>query len=271
MHNLGIKTVFGLPGRQNDWLYNAFYDHQEKFRIIHTRHEQGAAYMGLGHALASDSPTVFNVVPGPGLLNATAAMSTAYALNAKLMCLTGQINSTAIGKGWGELHEINDQLSILRSLSKWVASANTPSEIPILISEAFHQMLSGRPRPVGLEIPMDVLASKAPANPQFKLPPPYEPPVDEEAIEEAARVLGASVSPMIFVGGGAQGASALVRQLAEVLQAPVVAYRTGMGVVDARSYLALHQPAAKIFGENRCGFGNWYQHANPSEKVDSDT
>lgn len=245
LHNLGIRTVFGLPGMQNDWLYNAFFDHREKFRIIHTRHEQGAAYMGLGHALVSDLPTVFNVVPGPGLLNSTAAISTAYALNAKLMCLTGQINSAAIGRGWGELHEINDQLSILRSLSKWVATAHTPSEIPILIGEAFHQMLSGRPRPVGLEIPMDVLASTAPADPQLKLRTPYEPPLDEEAIEEVAKVLGASVAPMIFVGSGAQGASTLVRQLAEVLQAPVVAYRTGMGVVDARSYLSLHLPAAK--------------------------
>ncbi|PVE20694.1 acetolactate synthase [Microvirga sp. KLBC 81] len=245
LHNLGIKTIFGLPGVQNDWLYNALYDHRDKFRVIHARHEQGAAYMGLGHALASDLPTVFNVVPGPGLLNATAAMSTAYALNAKLMCLTGQINSTAIGKDWGELHEINDQLLILRSLTKWADRADTPSEIPVLIGEAFRQMLSGRPRPVGLEIPMDVLAGKAPANPQFNMPPCYEPPLDEDAIEEAAKLLGGSVSPLIFVGSGAQGASALVRQLAETLQAPVVAYRTGMGVVDARSYLSLHQPAAK--------------------------
>ncbi|MBP0640007.1 thiamine pyrophosphate-dependent enzyme [Cupriavidus sp. AcVe19-6a] len=92
---------------------------------------------------------------------------------------------------------------------------------------------------------MDVLTSTAPADPQLKLRTPYEPPLGEEAIEEVAKVLGASVAPMIFVGGGAQGASTLVRQLAEVLQAPVVAYRTGMGVVDARSYLSLHLPAAK--------------------------
>ncbi|OYR25072.1 thiamine pyrophosphate-dependent enzyme [Brucella lupini] len=245
LHNLGVKTVFGLPGVQNDWLYNAFYDHREKFRIIHTRHEQGAAYMGLGHALASDSPTVFNVVPGPGLLNATAAMSTAYALNAKLMCLTGQINSHSIGKDWGELHEINDQLMILRSLTKWADRANSPSEVPALIGEAFRQMLSGRPRPVGLEIPMDVLAGKGPANPQFDVLPSYDPPLDEDAVEEAAKLLGGSASPLIFVGGAAQGASDLVRQLAEALQAPVVGYRTGMGVVDARSYLSLHQPAAR--------------------------
>src|SRR5882757_5487870 len=90
LHALGINIVFGLPGVQNDWLYNSFVDHRDQFRIVHTRHEQGAAYMGLGYALATDAPAVFNVVPGPGLLNASAAMATAYALNAKLFCLTGQ-------------------------------------------------------------------------------------------------------------------------------------------------------------------------------------
>lgn len=245
LHKHGVETVFGLPGVQNDWLYNAFYDHREKFRVIHTRHEQGAAYMGLGHALASDAPTVFNVVPGPGLLNASAAMSTAYALNAKLFCLTGQINSRAIGKDWGELHEINDQLEIIRSLTKWADRATAPAEIPAKVAEGFAQMASGRPRPIGLEIPMDVLAAEAEVDLDAPLAAPQEPALDEDAVEAAAKLLGGARSPLIFVGSGAQGSSALVRRLAEELQAPVVGYRTGMGVVDARSYLSLHQPAAK--------------------------
>ncbi|GAB5435901.1 thiamine pyrophosphate-dependent enzyme [Falsiruegeria mediterranea] len=245
LHNHGIDTIFGLPGVQNDWLYNAFYDHREKFRIIHTRHEQGAAYMGLGYALAKDEPTVFNVVPGPGLLNATAAMSTAYALNAKLFCLTGQISSRAIGKDWGELHEINDQLGVIRGLTKWADRANAPSDVPGLIHEGFRQMLSGRPRPVGLEIPMDVLAAKAQIDLLSGDVHGDEPELEEDVIEAAAKLLGQAKTPMIFVGSGAQSSSALVRELAETLQAPVVGYRTGMGVVDARSYLSLHQPAAK--------------------------
>lgn len=245
LHKLGVKTVFGLPGVQNDWLYNAFYDHREKFRIIHTRHEQGAAYMGMGHALASGDPTVFNVVPGPGLLNASAAMATAYALNAKLFCLTGQINSAAIGKDWGELHEINNQLTIIQGLTKWAERANAPADVPGLLREGFQQMATGRQRPVGLEIPMDVLAATGPVAFGDMSVTEESPPIDEEAIEEAARKLGATQQPLIFVGSGAQGASALVRRLAEELQAPVVGYRTGMGVVDARSYLSMHQPAAK--------------------------
>jgi len=245
LHALGINIVFGLPGVQNDWLYNSFVDHRDQFRIVHTRHEQGAAYMGLGYALATDAPAVFNVVPGPGLLNASAAMATAYALNAKLFCLTGQIKSNAIGKDWGELHEINDQLGILQRLTKWAARANEPADIPMLLREGFRQMTSGRPRPVGLEIPMDVLARKAPVSVGDLRVVPEQRGLDEEAIERAARELGGARQPMIFVGSGAQGASALVRRLAEDLQAPVIGYRTGMGIVDARSHLSLHQPAAK--------------------------
>jgi len=195
--------------------------------------------------MATDAPTVFNVVPGPGLLNATAALSTAYALNAKLFCLTGQINSRAIGKDWGELHEINDQLGVMRGLTKWADRATAPAEVPRLIHEAFNQMQSGRPRPVGLEIPMDVLAAEASVELLSGDIQGTEPELDEGIIEAAAKLLGQAKSPLIFVGSGAQGASALVRQLAETLQAPVVGYRTGMGVVDARSYLSLHQPAAK--------------------------
>lgn len=245
--DLGVKKIFGLPGVQNDWLYNALYDHRSEIKVIHTRHEQGAAYMGLGHALASDEPTVFNVVPGPGLLNATAAMSTAYALNAKLMCLTGQITSESIGKDYGELHEINGQLEIIRNLTKWAERANCVQEIPGLLQEGFHQMLSGRPRPVGLEIPMDVLAHQDVVDLSLSKSIPFEPLLDEEKLEEAATLIGRAKNPMIFVGGGAQSASAEIRLLAEILQAPVVGYRTGMGVVDARSYLSLHQPVAKDF------------------------
>ena len=242
---LGVKTVFGLPGVQNDWLYNAFYDHRENFRIIHTRHEQGAAYMGLGYALATGEPAVFNVVPGPGLLNATAAMATAYALNAKLMCLSGQIPTKAIGRDLGVLHEINNQDDIISSLTKWSGRANSPSQIPRMIRQAWQQMESGRPRPVGLEIPMDILAAKEMVDLESNIGRPYSPPVDEDVVIDIAKKLGNASSPMIFVGSGAQGASQHVRAIAEALQAPVVGYRTGMGVVDARSYLSLHQPAAK--------------------------
>ncbi|MEM7332993.1 MAG: thiamine pyrophosphate-dependent enzyme [Chloroflexota bacterium] len=236
--NHGINTVFGLPGVQNDFLYNALYDAQDYIRVIHTRHEQGAAYMALGAALATGQPSVFSVVPGPGFLNAGAALSTAYALNEKVLALVGQIPTDTIDKRRGVLHEIEDQLGIIRNLTKWAESAANPTEVPMLVAEAFRQLHSGRPRPVGLEVPMDVLKTKAEVDLEVIAGSPFAPPVDSELIEQAAQALGNAQNPMIYVGMGALGVSDEVKALAEMLQAPVVGYRTGRGVLDYRHPLA---------------------------------
>lgn len=239
-----IDILFGLPGIQNDWLYNALYDARDKIHVIHTRHEQGAAYMALGYNLATGKPAVFNVVPGPGVLNATAALSTAYALNAQVFCLTGQIPLAEIGKGLGTLHEIPHQLEVLRGLSKWVDRAVHPYEIPEKIKEAFFQLKSGRPRPVSLEIPMDVLAKSAEVDTNISPRIPIAPPLDSNQLEAAAKLLGEAKHPMIFVGGGALDVGAEITQLAKLLEAPVVGYRTGRGVMDSRHYLSLTMPAS---------------------------
>lgn len=240
----GVETIFGLPGVQNDWFYNALYDEGGKIRIIHTRHEQGAAYMALGYAQSSGKVGVYNVVPGPGLLNTLAALATAYATNDKVLCLTGQIVSTSIGKGYGLLHEIPDQLGILRSLTKWAERINAPAEAPALVAEAFRQLHSGRPRPVGLEAAPDVLAAKAEVELIPPVPPLPPPPVDLDAIDEAARLLAAAKQPLIFVGSGAIDAAEAVRELAELLQAPVVSARNGHGILSSRHPLSLRMPAA---------------------------
>ena len=238
----GVKTLFGLPGVQNDWLYNALYDHQDEISVVHTRHEQGAGYMALGYAMATGDQAVYSIVPGPGFLNSGAALATAYGLNAKVMCLVGQIPSHQIGKELGVLHEINDQLGIMQRLTKWSARVTSPAEAPMTITEGFRQMHSGRPRPVGIEVPMDVLQSRKVV--EFPTMPaePFSPPVDDDRVEKAADWLGNAKFPMIYTGGGALGVSPEVRELAEALQAPVVGYRTGQGVMDARHYLSLHLP-----------------------------
>ncbi|MEM8863072.1 MAG: thiamine pyrophosphate-dependent enzyme [Chloroflexota bacterium] len=140
------------------------------------------------------------------------------------------------------LHEINDQLGIMRRLTKWSERVNSPAEAPLLIAEAFNQMNSGRPRPVGLEIPMDILSKRGAVNLNLELSEPFMPIVDTDRVEKAADWLGHAEHPMIYCGGGAQGVSAAVRELAEALQAPVVGYRTGQGVMDARHPLSLHMP-----------------------------
>ena len=244
-----IDTIFALPGVQNDHLFNALYDRRDRLRVIHTRHEQGAAYMALGYALTAQKPGVYTVVPGPGFLNTTAALSTAYARNAPVLCLTGQIRTTELGRGYGLLHELPDQLGVMQSLTKWAGRITSVPEAPSLVSRAFAEMQSGRTRPVALECPMDILATRTEAElPSAKLPV-YRPPVDPDRIAEAARLLAAAKQPAIFIGGGATEAGEEILTLAETLQAPIFASYNGRGVVSDRHYLSHSMTAAYGYWE----------------------
>ena len=154
----------------------------------------------------ADGRAAYCVVPGPGFLNTTAALATAYACNAPVFCLSGQILSRHIGRGVGLLHELPDQLGIMRRLTKWAARIDAPQDAARLVAEAFAQMASGRPRPAALEMPMDVMAREAwvttePGRAACR--PPPEP--DPEALARAAELLNGAQKPMIFVGGGAAG------------------------------------------------------------------
>ncbi|MGH7048761.1 MAG: thiamine pyrophosphate-dependent enzyme [Stellaceae bacterium] len=234
----GVDTVFALPGVQNDALFVAFYDAAEALRVVHTRHEQGSAYMAYGYARASGKIGTYAVVPGPGLLNTTAALATAYAANAPVLCISGQVPSDMIGRGFGLLHEIPDQLGILKRLTKWAARIEHPTEAGKRVNEAFRQLRDGRPRPVGLEIPPDVLAlATEVALPEAAPPPPVTEP-DPDQIDQAAALLAAAKRPLIFVGSGAVDAGSEALAVAEMLQAPVVSFVGGKGIVSDRHYLA---------------------------------
>jgi acetolactate synthase-1/2/3 large subunit len=239
----GLCNIYCLPGIQNDALFNSFFDRRDEICVIHTRHEQGAAYMALGAALATGKPSVYSVVPGPGFLNTTAALATAYGAGAPVLCLTGQIPSGAIGKGFGFLHELPDQLGIIERLTKFAAHIETPEALPKMMAATVAALCSGRPRPVGVEIPMDILAAKTAVN-EIVAPLPEAPHlVDEEAILLASSMLRKAERPLIFVGGGAQGASSELRTLAENLGAPVISYRMGKGSIDGRHPLSQNLPA----------------------------
>lgn len=242
----GIDKIFCLPGVQNDHLFAALHGASDQIRAIHTRHEQGAAYMALGAAMASGAPAAYAVVPGPGILNTTAALSTAYACNAPVLAITGQIPSAMIGRALGFLHEIPDQLGVLRSLSKWAERIRAPGEAPALVDEAFRQLRSGRPRPVALECPLDIW----PRSGMVALPDQPAAaravPIDDDAVREAAKLLGNAQHPLIIVGGGAQGAAPEVKLVAEALEAPVAAHRMGLGVLDSRHDLSVSSVAGRL-------------------------
>ncbi len=238
-----VDTVFGIPGAHSYELSDALARRSNDVRFLHTRHEQGAAYMAYGYAKSSGRPGVFTVVPGPGVLNAGAAICTAYGGNAPVMCLTGNIMSHLIGQGRGQLHELPDQLATLRGLTKHADRIDHPGQAADKMRTAFTEMTSDRQRPVAIEVPWDVFGQRGPEQPQSPAPR-RQTALDAEAIAAAAQMIAEARNPMIMVGGGALDAAAEVLALAEKIQAPVASHRSGKGIVSDESPLAMNLIAA---------------------------
>ncbi|MFN5281457.1 thiamine pyrophosphate-dependent enzyme [Bradyrhizobium sp.] len=238
----GVDTVFGLPGAQIYGLFDAF--HQAQLKVIGARHEQACGYMAFGYARSSGKPGVFSVVPGPGVLNASAALLTAFGCNEPVLCLTGPVPTQFLGKGRGHLHEMPDQLATLRTFVKWADRIEYPDNAPALVSRAFQEMLSGRRGPASLEMPWDVFTQRtqvAAVKPFDPLPAPQP---DPDRIKQAADLIAGSKAPMIFVGSGAIEAREEILELAEMIDAPVVAFRSGRGIVSNAHELGLTMASA---------------------------
>src|SRR6202453_4975937 len=245
----GLDTVYALPGVQNDLLFEALFKFSDRLRTVHTRHEQGAAYMALGAALATGKPQAYAVVPVLGLLNSAAALLTTYAMNAPVLALVGQIPNADMGKGLGHLHEIRDQAGIIERLVDHSELIRKPEKAARATALAMRAMRTGRPGPAALECAMDVWGQSGAAGAQAPLPLPA-PKIDTDAIRRAAKRLGAAKRPMIICGGGAQDASEEVTALSAMLQAPVLGYRRGRGVLDSRDPLSVTLPLGReLWGE----------------------
>jgi acetolactate synthase-1/2/3 large subunit len=234
----GIDTLFALPGVHNDHLFDAAHKASGRIRVIHPRHEQTAAYMALGAALVTGKPQAFAVVPGPGILNASAALLLASAMGAPVIALAGQIPSFAIDQGHGHLHEIHDQIGLLRHIVKQGERIRSPQEASARIAHAIAAATSGRTGPVALECAIDVWGQTA----ELELTPPiaHTPPcADPTAIRAAAAILSNAQRPLIVVGGGALDAGPEVQAVAERLHAPVSSFRRGRGVIPTTHALAV--------------------------------
>ena len=162
LRRTGIDTLFCLPGVQNDDFFDRLVDARD-IRPVVTRHEQGAAYMAVGAAQATGRPAACCVVPGPGLLNASAALTSGYWSNARVLAVVGQIPVNAMGRGWGVLHELPDQTAILRQLTKHSELLVDPASAAQQIQLSFDELVSGRPRPVSIEVPVDRWSAPAEA------------------------------------------------------------------------------------------------------------
>jgi len=246
----GLDTIYALPGVHNDHLFDAFHRAGEFLRVVHTRHEQGAAYMALGAALATGRPQAYSVVPGPGLLNSGAALLTAYGMNAPVLAMIGQIPASTIGKRQGHLHEIRDQAGILARLVDHYGHIEGPADASSKVAKAIQSMSRGRPGPAALECAMDVWGKRGPVAAIAAPSPPRAAKIDDSKIRAAAKILGRAKRVLIVAGGGAQDASTEVTLLSEMLQAPVLGYRRGRGVLDSRNPFSVTLPLGReLWGE----------------------
>jgi acetolactate synthase-1/2/3 large subunit len=199
----GVDTIFGIPGAHMYDFNDALAQRKDRIRFITTRHEQGAGYMAYGYAKSTGRVGTYTVVPGPGVLNSGAALCTAYGATTPVLCVTGNIMANLIGRGRGQLHELPDQLALLRGLTKWSERINHPTEAPTVMAQAFRQLSSGRIRPVAVEAPWDVFGMKADVTPIAPLGAAPPPTPDPDSILAAAKLIAAAKRPLITVGAGA--------------------------------------------------------------------
>mgnify|MGYP001828815046 CR=1 FL=1 len=239
MRLAGVDTLFCLPGVQNDDFFDTLHDAGDITPIV-TRHEQGAAYMAMGAAQATGRTAACSVVPGPGMLNASAALSSAYWGNARVLALVGEIPTFAQGRAFGVLHELPDQQAILEQLTKHAALLDDAGTAVAGLQAALDAVVSGRPRPVSVEVPVNRWRSTAAG--ALVAPEPEVPTIDQNALDRAVDVIRSAERPLIVVGGGAQDAGAEVGALAELLQAPVTTRRMGHGVIPTAHPLFAHLP-----------------------------
>ncbi|MBI4525797.1 MAG: thiamine pyrophosphate-binding protein [Deltaproteobacteria bacterium] len=235
----GVETIFALPGAQLMGIFDAVYD-EPCIRLISVRHEQTTSFMADGYARVKGKPGVALVVPGPGVQNASAGLSTAYAASSPVLLVAGQVESAMLGRDKGALHEINDQLDLVRPVTKWRRRVLTVPEIPDAIHEAMRQMKTGRPRPTEVEIPPDVLASTDEVELRESEEYPPDAP-DRDQLRKAADLLVSAKKPLIWAGGGVilGDATRELAAVAEELGIPVATTAEGKGAIPEDHPLSL--------------------------------
>src|SRR3989475_3199114 len=239
LYREGVRVVFGLPGVQLYGVMAALRE-EPRIRFVATRHEQATTYMADGYARAGGGFGVALVVPGPGLLNASAGLSTAYAASSPVLVVAGQVPKAQLGKNIGVLHEVNDQLDAIAPVTKWRRRVLEVADVAGAAHEGVAQLRTGRPRPVHLEMPPDTMESEG----EVELVEPSRaerPAAAGSEIDRAAGMLLAAERPVIYAGGGVHlsGCHDALAAAAEYLQAGVVPSPEGQGSGGEASDLSL--------------------------------
>jgi acetolactate synthase-1/2/3 large subunit len=234
----GVEVVFGIPGVHTLALYDALHD--RGIRHILARHEQGAGFMADGYARATGKPGVALIITGPGITNVATPVGEAYADSSPVVIISSQVERPYAGRMRGNLHDIRDQSGLMSVLTKRSTPITAFDEIATTVFDAVRESASGRPRPMHVEIPLDVLAATGTFE-QPELTAGYRPAPARAEVEQAAGMLADARKPLLYVGGGAQDASAAITELAEILGAPVISSIMGKGVVaDDHAYALGH-------------------------------
>ncbi|OLS60202.1 5-guanidino-2-oxopentanoate decarboxylase [Pseudomonas putida] len=251
--NYGVDTVFGIPGVHTLELYRGLPG--SGIRHVLTRHEQGAGFMADGYARVSGKPGVCFVITGPGVTNAATAIGQAYADSVPMLVISSVNHTASLGKGWGCLHETQDQRAMTAPITAFSAVALSAEDLPQLIARAWAVFDSERPRPVHISVPLDVLA--APVARDWSAEVVRRPGCGvpaRELLDQAAARLAAAKRPMIIAGGGALEAAAVLEQLSTRLAAPVFTSVAGKGLLppdaplNAGSSLCV-EPGWKLIAE----------------------
>ncbi len=234
----GVDTIFGIPGVHTAELYRGL--HASPIRHITPRHEQGAGFMADGYARASGRPGVCFVITGPGLTNTLTAMGQAYADSIPMLVISAVNARGTMGSGDGHLHELSDQRRMASAVTAFSHTVTDKRELPQVIARAFAVFAAARPRPVHIELPLDLIVADAEelAIPEH-LPVVVRPVAAASGIALTANWLGAARAPLILAGGGAVAAALPLRQLAERLDAPVVMTINGRGLLPPEHPLAV--------------------------------
>ncbi len=249
----GVTTIFGIPGIHNIAIYEALIG--SPIRHVTARHEQGAGFMADGWARLTGRTGTALVISGPGLTNILTPMAQAYHDSIPMVVISSQIPTTYIGQGAGFLHELENSTLMARSVSKESRRVESPGEIGPALEAAYRLAETGRPGPVHVEIPMDILAMEAPPElkPSGAETRSWKPAPPPEAVLEAAEALMKARNPVMILGGGCRRASKEALELAEALGAAVIESCAGKGVVDERHPLCLgarsHFPTVRSFLE----------------------
>jgi len=228
----GVDTVFGIPGVHTLDLYDGLSG--STIQHILARHEQGAGFMADGYARVTGKPGVCFTITGPGVTNIATPMGQAFADSIPMLVISSVNKVNSMGRGRGELHETKDQRAITAPISAFSATAYNPSEVPALIARAFSIFCSERPRPVFIELPLDVI--NAPIDDNWLSTPVQlarRPAPQHSNVIQATDMLSQAKKPVIIAGGGAITAGGELQQLAEQLGATVFTTVAAKGLLPS--------------------------------------